>query len=186
MMRRIACSLSVCALLLPLASCGFLSGPDYELLVTIESGVSGSPETGVQAHADLETVDYSYAPLNAKHTVEVMIDGGQETASGSLIIYHNTTLVARLVDIRGAWKVTSVDDDSKETVFTVTFDGADILGGTFSDSRGYHGTWTGVSGIVILHYSDLEKYIYTGALFSMEGSYTNGSAEGTWSAKRTE
>ncbi|MCK7513170.1 MAG: hypothetical protein MZV70_60195 [Desulfobacterales bacterium] len=37
-----------------------------------------------------KTVAYSYTPVNSKHTVEVLVDGGQEDAVADLIIYKNT------------------------------------------------------------------------------------------------
>ena len=43
MKRKVAKLLSVGMLLLPLAGCNFLGHPDYELMVTIEPGVTGTP-----------------------------------------------------------------------------------------------------------------------------------------------
>jgi hypothetical protein len=184
MIRRTRNSLCVAVLLLPLASCKFLSGPDYDLTVTVETGVTGSPASGIYTHADLDQVAYSYTPLDAKHTVEVMIDGGQAAAAETLTIYHSTSLVARLVDIRDAWSMTTTDSAGTQTKFTVTFSGDNILGGTFSDSRGYAGTWTGPSNVITITYSNWEQYKLTGALFSMSGTWTNGTATGSWSASR--
>jgi len=185
MKRHVAKLLSIGILLLPLAGCNFLGHPDYELKVTIEPGVSGTPLAGVYAHTELETVAYSYTPVNSKHTVEVLIDGGQEDAVADLIIYKNTELVAHLFDARGAWKVTYyVTDNATSNEFTVTFNGSDILSGTFSDSRGHHGTWDAASGKMTFTFSDLESYKYTGELLDMEGTWTNGTTTGTWSAEK--
>jgi hypothetical protein len=185
MKRQVAKLLSVCIFLLPLAGCTFLGQPDYELKVTIEPGVTGTPEAGVYSYTELETVAYSYTPVNSKHTVEVLVDGGQEDAVADLVIYRNTELVAHLFDVRGTWKVTYyVTDNASSNEFTVTFSGGDILGGTFSDSRGHHGTWDAASGKMTFTFSDLESYAYTGVLLDMKGSWTNGATTGTWSAAK--
>jgi hypothetical protein len=186
MKRKIGSLIGIAAMLLPLGGCSLFHHMTYDLSVTVESGVKGTPASGVQTLDELTVVDYSYTPVNELHTVEVLIDGVQLAAASSLTLYKDTALVARLVDIRGAWKVTSIDVDSNSTSFTVTFSGPDILGGTFSDDRGYSGTWTGPSNKVTITYSNWESYVYTGTLFNMAGTYTNGSASGTWSASRVE
>ncbi|MCU0276943.1 MAG: hypothetical protein MUF02_08885 [Acidobacteria bacterium] len=186
MKRKTGSVLCLAVLLLPLASCRLLRGPNYDLLVTIESGVTGTPASGLYSYKDLEEVEYKYTPVDSRHAVEVLVDGGQEVAEASLTIYHNTVLVARLIDVRDDWEVTSIDASDAKTTFTLTFAGADILGGTFSDSRGYRGTWSGVGGAIEIVYSDWEAYVYSGSLFYMSGTWANGSATGSWSAKRTE
>lgn len=183
MKRNVACLLSVCLLLLPLAGCKFLGHPDYELSITIEPGVTGTPAAGVYTHTELDEVEYAYTPVNSKHTVEVLVDGGQEDADSSLIIYKNTALVARLFDVRNTWKITySVTDSTTALDFTITLTGSDILGGAFSDSRGHHGTWDASSGVLTFTFSDFESYKYTGALLDMSGTWSNGTTTGTWSA----
>ncbi len=186
MKRKVGQLLCVAFLLLPLASCSFLSGPDYDLVVTIEAGVTGNPASGVYPYKELTEVEYKYTPVNSLHTVEVLLDGSKAMADSSLTIYHSTTLVARLIDIRDTWDVTSYDSDQNKTTFQITFSGADLLGGTFSDSRGYGGTWTGASDTLVITYSDWEAYIYSGTLFDMKGSWANGENEGTWTASRAE
>jgi hypothetical protein len=164
MKRQVACLLSVGALLLPLAGCNFLGHPDYELAITVGPGVTGTPAAGVYTYTELEEVEYSYAPVNAKHTVQVLVDDGPEDAIASLTIYKNTTLVARLFDVRATWKITyNVNTETTASDFTVTFSGGDILSGTFSD---------------------FENYKYTGTLLDMSGTWSNGSTTGTWSAAK--
>ncbi len=186
MKRQLGCVLTLCALLMPLASCNFFGIPDYTLAVTIEAEVTGTPGAGVHEFPELEQVGYEYTPVNSEHTVEVFIDGERESAEDSIIMYKSLTLVARLFDVRGAWTVTSKDSSSNSITFTVTFSGPDILGGIFSDSRGYAGTWTGKSNTIVITYGNWEAYVYSGSLFSMSGTYKNGSAAGTWSAKRAD
>jgi hypothetical protein len=183
------CRISLCAfiLILPLASCGFLGAPDYELSVTIEPGVQGSPASGSYTYTELQEVDYKYTPINSLHTVMVLLDGNGSDAEGTVTIYKNTTLVARLFDLRGSWAVTYYASDSVSgTTFNITFSGDDLLAGTFSDSNGRNGTWNAASGTLNFNYSDWESYKFTGALTTMSGTWTNGSASGTWSAGQLE
>jgi len=183
MKRNVACLLTFGLLLLPLAGCKFLGHPDYELSVTIEPGVTGTPAAGVYTHTELDEVKYTYTPVNAKHTVEVLVDEGQEDADSSLIIYKDTALLARLFDVRKTWKITySATGSTTALDFTITLTGSDILGGTFSDSRGYHGTWDAANGTLTFTFSDFESYKYTGGLLKMNGTWSNGAVTGTWGA----
>jgi hypothetical protein len=175
----------VFALILPLASCNFFGKPEYDLSVTVEPGLTGTPAAGIQTLADLTAVEYKYTPVNALHTVEVITDGGQAAASGTVIMYKSITLVARLVDIRATWDINVYDSNVVAiATYTITFSGADILGGTFVDSRGYTGTWDGASNVININYSNWESYKLTGTLFSMSGTSANGSVAGTWAATR--
>jgi hypothetical protein len=183
MKRKVACLLSFFVLLLPLAGCKFIGHPDYELSVTVEPGVTGTPVAGVYTHTELDEVKFTYTPVNSKHTVEVLIDGVQEAADSSLIIYKNTALVARLFDVRKTWKITYyVTDNTTALDFTITLTGSDILGGAFSDSRGHQGTWDASSGVLTFTFSDFESYKYTGVLLDMSGTWSNGTTTGTWAA----
>jgi hypothetical protein len=181
MMRNMLC---VIVLILPLAGCKLFKSPDYELLVTVGEGVKGTPAAGAQALADLTAVTYVYAPVNSLHTVEVILNGQQTAASGTVTMYNDLTLVARLIDVRASWNVAFVDASSKSSTFTITFSGTDILSGTFSDSQGHVGTWDAASNVIHLSYGNWESYTFTGTLFSMSGTWTNGGATGTWSATR--
>lgn len=175
----------VFALILPLASCNFFGKPEYTLSVTVEPGLTGTPAAGVQTLADLTEVEYKYTPVNAKHTIEVIFDGVQSAASGTVTMYKNITLVARLIDIRAVWDISTYDQNNAVTAtYTITFSGADILGGTFSDSRGYAGTWNAASNVININYDNWEKYKLTGTLFNMSGTWANGSAVGSWVAAR--
>jgi hypothetical protein len=180
------CRALLCAfvLVLPLASCNFLGLPEYELSVTIEPGLTGTPAAGVQVLADLTEVAYKYTPANPLHTVEVIVNGTQMAADSTITMYRDITMLARLVDIRATWNLVSIDASGTNSAFTVTFSGADILGGTFSDSRGHSGTWNAKSNVINLIYGDWESYKFTGTLLTMSGSWANGSATGTWNASR--
>jgi hypothetical protein len=173
------------ALILPLASCGFFGVPEYELMVTVEEGVKGTPVSGQYVYTDLTEIDYSYEPLNSLHTVEVILDDDQDAAADTLTMYKSMALTARLIDIRGTWTLTVTDSESEVVATpTIVFSGADLLGGTFTDSRGYSGTWTGPSNVITMTYGGWEAYKLTGTIFSMTGTWTNGANAGTWKASR--
>lgn len=183
------CRASLCAfiLILPLAGCGFFGAPDYTLSVTVEAGVQGTPAGGEYVYPDLQEVAYKYTPLNSKHTVVVLLDGGNSAAEGTLTIFKSTTLVARLFDVRWKWKVTYYAIDSTVPAsFDITFSGPDLLAGTFSESNDRNGTWDAADGKITFTFSDWEKYKFTGTLSTMSGAWTNGTATGTWSAAKVD
>jgi hypothetical protein len=177
--------LTVCILIMPLLSCSFFGIPDYALTVTFKDGVAGTPDSGQHSYKDLTVVDYSYTPVNALHTVEVIYQTSQLAASGTITMYNNTAIEVRPIDIRTTWDISSYNSSTATTeTFTITFSGTDILSGTFSDSRGYSGTWNAASNVINIIYSNWEAYKWTGTLFSMSGTWSNGSITGTWSATR--
>lgn len=179
--------LAVFILILPLASCSFFGLPEYELSITVAAGVNGTPVSGVQVLPELTEVEYAYTPVNSLHTVEVITNGGQTAEKGAVTMYTNIALVARLIDIRAVWNISIHNsDNSAIDPFTITFSGADILGGTFSDSRGYSGTWDAASNKININYGNWENYKLTGTLFSMNGTWSNGDATGSWGAERVE
>ncbi len=188
MKRQIGTMLVLCVLLLSLAGCKYLKSPEYELAVSVEAGVTGTPTSGVYAHADLEEIAYKYVPENSQHTVEVLIDNGAADPDSSLIIYHNTVLVARLFDPRGPWSVTAYDASNNASEFTVMLYGIDRLSGTFSDDRGHGGTWLSSAGSIALLYGDLAGHKYVAAIPAMKGDWTwdNGTSQGSWSAIRRD
>jgi hypothetical protein len=188
MKRQIGYVPVLCVLLLSLAGCKYLKNPEYELAVSVEAGVAGTPASGVYVFRDLEEVVYKYTPENSRHTVEVLIDDGAAIAESSVTIYHNTVLVARLFDPRGPWDISAIDASDTTSEFTVMLYGPDRLAGTFSDDRGHAGTWLAGSGSIALLYGDLAGHKYVGTLPGMKGDWTwdNGTSQGTWSARRRD
>ncbi len=178
--------LSCCILILPLLSCGIFGIPDYNLTVTVGEGVTGTPASGKYSYQDLTTVDYEYKADNYLHTVEVIHSGAQTDSSGRITMYSHATLEARLVDIRDQWTIVMYDMNGNFLIsFDVTFSGADILGGTFVDTRNLSGTWDGASNKITMTYENWENYVLIGELFRMSGIWTNGDVSGNWTASRT-
>ncbi len=186
MKRTLGFVLAAGVALLPLAGCKFIGHPDYQLAVTVEAGVSGSPANGVYTHKELEEVAYNYVAEDSRNTVEVLVDEETEAAAASVIIYHDTALVARLFDPRGPWEITALDANSAETKFTVLLEGAGLLQGTFRDDRGHFGTWLANAGSLALVFSDLAGHKFITPIPAISGTWTwdNGTNQGTWTAVR--
>jgi hypothetical protein len=177
--------MTILLLLWVLGSCNF-GTPDYRLDVILEGGVTGTPQAGEHLHKDLSEINYEYTGIDPIHTVEVYLNDIRQTYSGTFTMYTDVTLVARLVDIRGRWRITIQKIDPTETFeFDLTLDGAGITNGTFSDSRGYSGTWTAENGVVTITYSDWNSVVLEGAVYDMSGIYLeNTENKGGWSSNR--
>lgn len=168
--------------------------PDYSLTVIVEDGVTGTPEAGKHVYQELTTVQLNYTPVNPLHTVEVMLNGDVRKAGiSSLVMYGNAyQLTARLVDIRGSWKITLTNTDTSIAApdpFVITISGPDLVSGTFSDGRGFHGTWSATSSSLTLVYLDWNFYVLSGTVFDMgynAGTFSGGGLTGTWSATRQD
>jgi hypothetical protein len=164
--------------------------PDYTLTVTLESGVTGTPDSGQHTYKELTSVTLSYTPVNPLNTVEVLINGRiRQAGLSSIILYGDGyTVTARLVDIRGSYKVTMSYTDASVTPpdpFVITITGADTLSGTFTDERGYHGNWTATTGALTLSYWDWNFYVLTTTPFNLgysAGTFTGAGLAGSWSA----
>lgn len=169
-----------------LTHCNF-GVPDFTVIVQIEDGVEGTPEAGQYEYAELSNITFEYTPVNPAHVVEVYVNSTRFSASGTLTVFNTYTITAQLVDIRQTWSVSMLlpGSVSADFEFTITISGPDISGGTFSDSRGYNGTWTAVNEIVTLTYTDWSDYVLTGDHYSMSGSFVgDGVTTGAWSATR--
>lgn len=167
---------------------------NYTLTVIVEEGVTGTPETGKYKYKELSTVEFSYLPLNPLHTVEVLInDKYRKSAQDSITLYGDEyVLRARIMDVRGTWKIkmTKSDSTSVNFEFTVTLTGNDVISGTFTDSRGYHGIWDtsySYSGnIITLTYADWKDYVLTGTYFDMKGNFMGEGTTGSWTSERVQ
>lgn len=167
---------------------------NYTLTVVVEEGVTGTPESGKYIYKELSTIEYSYTPLNPLHTVEVLInDNYRKSAQDSIVLYGDGyVLRAKIMDVRGSWKIkmTKSDSTSVDFEFTVTLAGNDVISGTFTDDRGYHGTWDTSyaynGNIITLTYADWKDYILTGTYFDMKGNFIGEGRTGTWSSEKVK
>lgn len=176
------------ALLLSFNGCKNFGLPDYELKIQLEGDVQGTPLPGVYTYPELETINYSYIPLNSAYSVEVLVNGSRWNAEGSIIMYSDLDVVVRIIDIRGKWlfKLVDADEEIEDREFTITFLGDNILIGTFTDSQGYRGTWEIEGKALTITYSNWLDYVLTGTITTMSGSWTGVDLDGTWTAARQE
>jgi hypothetical protein len=174
------------------ASCKFGS-PNYTLTVVIPNNITGTPQSGVYTYKELTQVSFSYTAVNPAYSVEVLLNGKvRYGSSGTIVLYGDGyKLTADIIDIRGNWLITMTDVSATTPTyrFTLTLTGADVLSGAFTDSRGYHGTWTGSVGTLILTYADWYDFVLTGTVYGLgagtAGSYEGNSTTGTWTAQKT-
>lgn len=179
-----------------LAALAWLSGcgvaPDYVLNVIMGEGVTGTPEAGRHVYKEFTTVAFDYKSQNAQETVEVILNKQiRSEGSGSLIMYGDSyELNVRVIDVRGVWKLTlSYADGSVAALdpFRITIMGADSLSGSFTDERGYNGTWTAASNVLRLVYYNWGFYVLGGTVYGMgnqPGSFTGEGLAGSWTAER--
>ncbi len=162
--------------------------PDFKLTVILEEGVTGTPDAGEYTYSELEVVNYSYSPVDSIHTVEAFLNENRLNRVGTITMYNDFTLTARLVDLRGSWNVEMawVDSAAVDFSFTLTLSGLNLVSGTFTDSRGFSGTWTAENGIVTITYADWSDFVLTGAVFEMNGTFTGEGSSGAWNSTRAE
>jgi hypothetical protein len=173
------------------ASCKF-GTPSYTLTVIVPDTITGSPASGEYTYKELTSVNFSYTAVNPLYSVEVYLNGKLRYGySGSIYLYGDGyTLAPDIIDDRGNWTITMMDTSATSATytFTLTLSGPDVLSGTFTDSRGFHGTWTGASGTLLLTYTDWYDFVLTGTVYGLgagtSGSYVGNSTTGTWGAKK--
>jgi len=164
--------------------------PNYTLTVVLGPGVTGTPEAGKHVYKELTTVTLNYTSVNTLETVEAFLNTTiRKAGTGSLVIYADGyQLTADVIDVRASYKVTMTFTDTNITApdpFIITLTGPDRLSGTFTDQRGYHGTWTGSSNNLVLAYWDWSFYVLSVTVFNMgysAGTFTGGGQSGTWTA----
>jgi hypothetical protein len=173
-----------------LPGCKNFGIPNYDLTVVLDEGVMGSPEPGVYSHKDIEVVEYTYKAINDNLAVEVFLNGSSLPSEGTFTMYNNLELFARVLDIRGEWTFELVPGDAETEddyiKFNAVFDGGDdLVSGTFSDNRGYNGTWSIENRSLTMIYTDWFNYILQGGVSStMQGGYAGENKIGNWTAVR--
>jgi hypothetical protein len=176
------------ALLLPLGSCKNFGVPDFELKIEIKEGAQGTPPAGEYVYNELEVIEYQYTPKDDQHFVEVLVNGSRWLSSGSFTMYTDLEVVVQIIDIRGTWAVTleppSDEQDTEDVIFNITFDGAGLLSGDFTDDRGYSGAWKIEDITLTITYADWLDYVLTGDITVMRGTWSSLGKTGPWDAVR--
>jgi len=168
------------------SGCKGFGTPDYTLTVILEDGCTGTPEAGIYKMDELEQLDYEYFPPEEGIEIEVLINTSSRSRSGSLVMYNNVTLTVRIIDVRGSWNFSYTLNDGTDAEMIITFSGSSPFAGTFTDSRGYNGTWMVESNSFTMTYTDWADYVFTGTLSSMTGSYVGEGVSLGWTASRID
>jgi len=176
--------------IIPMTGCKDFGVPDFELKVTVGEGVSGVPESGEYTYKELSIVEYQYEANDPELVVEVIVNTSRWATEGSITMYNDTTLEARIFDVRGSWTIKLVSqsadfqfsDQDKE--FDIEFTGATLKSGDFVDSRGHTGTWEIQDQVITITFSDWYDYTLTGSAATMSGNWAGQEHEGTWSSSR--
>jgi len=168
------------------SSCNGFGSPEYTMNVIIEDGCTGTPEAGTYTLNELDEIEFQYFPPTENILIEVLVNNALKPTSGSFIVYNNISFTVRIKDIRGSWLFTYYIVDGTAVEMNITFDGDTPFAGTFTDSRGYSGTWAVESSDFTMTYSDWADYVFTGGLSSMSGTYIGEGVQLSWSAEKTD
>lgn len=171
---------------LTFSNCKGFGSPEYTMNVIIEDGCTGTPEAGSYTLNEFDEIEFQYFPPVENVVIEVLLNNSPKSTSGSIIVYNDITFTVRIKDIRGGWLFTYFIVDGTEVQMNITFAGDTPFAGTFTDSRGYSGTWTVESNVFTMTYSDWSDYVFTGGLSTMSGEYTGGGVQLSWSASRID
>ncbi len=167
------------------SSCNGFGSPDFNLNVIIEDGCTGTPEAGTYTMNELDIVEYGYFPPEESVQIEVIINSSHRGSEGELVIYNDINMIVRIIDLRdNQYTFSYYIEDATTNEMIITFLGDSPFGGTFSDSRGYSGTWTVDSDKFTMTYSDWEDYVFNGSVSSMVGDYTGEGIQLGWTASR--
>jgi hypothetical protein len=196
-----ACAIVILGIIITFSfnGCKNFGVPDYQLQITISNGVQGTPATGKYTYKDLATIDYSYTPLDTAQTVEVLVNGSRWATQGTVTMYADISLVAQIMDIRGAWLITispSTSTTDKTIKYDTVFSGGDTLSGIFTavnqdDKAVHNGSWkmekkNDGSTTVTITFTDWKDYVLTGTASTMSGTWTGETKSGNWSATRQQ
>lgn len=171
----------------------------YTLTVTVNTGVSGVPSTGIYTYDENQSVSYNYTLLAGYGILVVTLDGIQVADSGLITMNTNHDLQAFVgFNINGHWDGKAVDDDGYglHYSFELTFSGG-YDSGTVSGTGPY---WDNVSGTYTiaddrieftlnsLDYPGEGPYYFTGTIDDdnhMSGTWTFDIESGIWDLERS-
>jgi hypothetical protein len=159
-----------------------LSSPSYTLTVIIEEGVTGTPESGTYEYKEFSEVEYDYDMTDGAVQPEIYFNNLRNVVlKGTLVMYCDTVMTVRQIDIRSKWTLILLEAGEEISDWTIEFTGADLRSGTFTDDRGYSGTWQVTdSNDWTFTYSDWEDYVFTGSLSGLSGDWEGENKSGTW------
>lgn len=162
-------------------SCGWKT-TEFTLTVVVGEGISGVPESGTYVYQEFEEIEYKYEAEGDIIQPEVYVNNYRKLIlEGTLVMYCDTTLTVEQIDIRKEWDMVFSEQDVDDVKWKITFSGPDLSSGTFSDNRGYTGSWE-VSGSndLTIRYDGWADYVFTGTLSSLGGNWEGEGKSGSW------
>ena len=180
----------VAFVLLIIIGCKDFGVPNYNFIVILGEGVGGQPDAGSYIYKELSSVDYEYVYTDdtEKHPNVFINDAPQSlTASGSIIMYRDVEIYVGIVNIRGNWRLTFTDGNGNEKESTIQFSGNTNLEGTFTDSRGYEGTWKNSENDLLMIFTNLDNQTYEGKIspkYLSGNAFSGDTVSGSWNMIR--
>lgn len=110
---------------------------EYTLTVSKGTGVDGTPETGTTIYKEGDTVNYSYTVQTGHTNLAVTLDGSPVTASGTITMNANHSLIATASK---QWILTvtrNVGVDGTPATGTYTYKNGDSASYSYSLQAGY-------------------------------------------------
>jgi len=168
-------------------ACHNFGSPNYELRVTLGSGITGTPATGTYSYAEFAVIDYSYAAATGMAYPTLTINGTSiSSLTGEITMYNDVTIDVKQKDIRGRWHFEMVKDEEIIDEWDATIAGGSETGGTFLiEGRNTQGNWlvSGTDGNTLtITFLNWGNYSITGKISLMNGQWTGAGNSGTWSA----
>jgi hypothetical protein len=164
------------------SSCGWKT-TEFTLTVIVGEGITGVPESGTYLYQEFDEIEYRYEfDDQVSIQPEMFLNKNRNLVlEGILVMYCDTTLTIEQIDIRKDWKMVMSEEDLDDVDWVITFSGADLRSGTFSDDRGYIGTWevTGSNDLTV-SYDDWGDYTFSGTLSSLAGNWQGEGRSGSW------
>jgi hypothetical protein len=168
----------------------------FTLTVSLGTGVTGTPASGIHSYAAGTVVHYSYSLAAGYTNLSPLLDAVGVTSSGNVTMSANHSInvtASAIYNIQGAWNLTETYTDGSSFNVAATFSG-DFAKGTVTDSQGGRGTYTYDNATVkfTLVFPDV-TYQYTGTFSDsndMSGTCTryqtaDNVVNGTWKAVRS-
>ncbi len=172
------------------------SSPDYTVTFVLSEGVTGTPAAGTYNYKEFDTISYSYKASSADHlTPEVLVNGTSYAAEGELVVYTDCTINVQEIDIRNdigdpsdLWVFTLYNTSGgTDATFKLRFFGDSNMNGTFTDDRGYFGTWTiSDSSTLKMVFGNWEDAVFNGSIKTMTGLWaiSSNTSAYSWTATR--
>jgi len=116
----------------------------FNLIVTVAAGVSGTPAAGTFTYPQGTLVNYSYSLAEGYTAMSIQLDGTEIVRQGTITMLANHTLsVSATVkyNVQGAWALAETYLDDSSFHVTATLSG-DYVHGNVSDSDGGSGAYT--------------------------------------------